>query len=48
MWRTHPLADGDGFAGETLGVGNALFHDGLEKLLLVNAIKRRLEKKMNK
>lgn len=40
---THPFADSDGLAGKTFGVGDALLHDALEQLLLVNPIKRWLE-----
>ncbi len=45
-WRvTYSLADSDGFTRETFRVWDALLHDGLKQLLLVNTIKWRLEGK---
>ena len=44
-WRTstHPFADGDSFFGQGLGVGHVVLHNGLEQLVLVLSIERRLQ-----
>lgn len=41
---SHPLADGHGFPGQRLRVGDSLFHDGLKQLLLIFSIKGGLRK----
>lgn len=43
--HAHPFADSDGLAGKTFRVGDALLHDALEQLLLVNPVERWLEAK---
>ena len=40
---TNPFADGDGLLGHGLGVGDMVLHDGLEQLVLILPVKRRLE-----
>lgn len=41
---TYSLADGHSFFRQGLGVGHVVLHDGLEELILVLSIKRRLKK----
>lgn len=40
---THPFANGDGFFGQGLGVRHVVLHYGLEQLIFVLPIKRRLD-----
>lgn len=42
---THSFADGDGLLGHRLGVGHVVLHDGLEELIFVLPVKRRLKRK---
>lgn len=42
-WVTHPFADGDGFLGQGLGVRHVVLHDGLEQLVFVLPVERRLD-----
>ena len=42
---THPFADGHGLLGQGLGVRDVVLHDGLEQLVLVLAVERRLVRK---
>lgn len=36
---THPFADGHGFLGHGLWICHVVFHDGLEKFILILAFK---------
>lgn len=40
---THPFADGDGLFGQGLGVRHVVLHYGLEQLVFVLPVKRRLD-----
>lgn len=41
---THSFADGDGLLGHRLGVGHVVLHDGLEELIFILPVERRLKR----
>lgn len=45
---THSFADGDGLLGHRLGVGHVVLHDGLEELILILPVERRLKRETDR